>query len=389
MFITKNVVAIQCSNTKDEQYALFCDDKGLYHGNDRDGFILLVILENINPVDRFIKIYYHFPYICVTERYGINAAVVNILDKNMLNLSRKDYHSDVSSYSVGFLERDERVLLIHQTEWNRLDITDLTTGELLTEREIVCKDTGETIETKWGTTRKMEKKNYIDYFHSLIHVSPDSKHFLSNGWVWQPCDNIVCFETETFFEEYETCGKRIEYYRGYAWDRPCTFVENDMLVIAADKDDIIVGADIAEAEIKEPPAYHQLLFYKLSEVKSCKYTYSGYENYDTLPLAYSDKADCDVFTFDEYGEIAGGEIHYNSDVKRLIVLSGKGAFELTLDGKIIHCNPEIKQSIGNWSIRRNDTQKVKHSDLLENWQYDMFRHSFYRFNKDKIEKHTF
>ena len=389
MFEDKNVLAIQCSNTENEQYALFCDNKGLYHGNDKDGFILLAVLENINPLDRFIKIYYHFPYICVTERYGLNATVVNIMDRNVLNLTREDYHSDVSSYSVGFLERDGRVLLIHQTQWNRLDITDLETGELLTKREIIYKKTSDMETNKWGTFPKWETKNYIDYFHSLLHISPDGKHFLSNGWIWQPFDNIMCFETDHFFREYENCGKSIEYSRGYAWDRPCAFVGNDMLVIAADKDDITVEAGIIEAELKEPPAYHQLLFYKLSEVKEGIYTYSGYENYDSLPLAYSAKADCDVFTFDEYSEVISGEIYYKSDTERLIVLSGKGAFELTLGGKIINSDPEIKQDVSNWSIRRNDTQTTKHSDWLQNWQYDAIRHSFYRFHKNKVEKSVF
>ena len=389
MLDNKNIIAIQCSDTPDERYALFCDDNSLYHGNDTEGFTLLAVLESISPLDRFIKIYYHFPYVCVTERYGLHAVAVHIVDKHVLYLTREDYHCDVSSYSVGFIERDGRVLLIHQTQWNRLDITDLETGESLTEREIICRETGETETNKWGAFPKMEKKNYIDYFHSLLHVSPDGKHFLSNGWVWQPFDNIRCFETDRFFKEYETCGKHIEYYRGYAWDRPCAFVGNDMVVIAADKDDITCEADVAESELKEPPAYHQLLFYKLSEVTAGIYTYSGYENYDTLPLAYSDKADCDVFDFDEYGEITNGEIHYQPDTDHLIILSPKGAFEVALDGKIIHSDPEIKQSVSNWSIRRNDTQKVKPSDLLQNWQYDMIRHSFYRLNENKIEKNVF
>ena len=380
----KNVIAIQCSNTSDEYYAIFCNDKGLYHGNDKDGFVLLSVLGNISTTDRFIKMYYHYPYICVTERYGVNASVINISSGQALNLKRKDYHSDVSSYSIGFLEREGRVLLIHQTEWNRLDITDLETGELLTEREVVLREANEK-----GAFKKWEKKNYIDYFHSLLHVSPDYKHFLSNGWIWQPFDNIVCFETERFLKEYEPSVKSIMYHRGYAWDRPCTFVGSDMFVIAADTDWIIVGEGVDETTLKEPPAYHQLLFYKLSEVKAGTYSYNGYENYDTMPLAYSDRAACDVFAFDEYGEISEGELHYNYKKGNLIAISSKGAFELTLDGKIVNNKPDIKQSVANWALRRNDTQTVKHTDLLQNWQYDVVRHSFYRYSENKIETIAF
>ena len=383
MLEVKNVLAIQCFNTQNGQYALFCDDKGVYHGNDKDGFILLAVLENIILLDRPIKIYYHFPYICVTERYGLNAATVNIADKNVIKFTREDYHCDVSSYSAGFLEHNGRVLLIHQTQWNRLDITDLETEKLLTEREVSVRDLGQKDECG-GTI--YEHNNYIDYFHSLLHISPDGKHFLSNGWIWQPSDNIMCFETERFLEEYETCGEHIEYYRGYAWDRPCTFVGNDILVIASDKDEITAEEGIAEAELKETPTYHQLLFYKLSEVKDKIYTYSGYENYDALPLAYSEKADCDVFVFDEYGEITCGELHYDSETKRLIALSEKGAFELTLDGELIRSDPEIKLSVNNWDIRHHDVRSLKPSDWLKNWQYDAIRHSFYRFSDNRVEK---
>ena len=384
MLKDKNVLAIQCSNTQNEQYALFCDDKGVYHGSDKEGFTLLAVIENISFLDRPIKMYYHFPYICVTERYGLNAAVVNIADRHVLKLTREDYHCDVSSYSIGFIEHNGRVLLIHQTQWNRLDITDLGTEELLTEREIIFRETGEMETNNWGTSPKMESKNYIDYFHSLLHISPDNKHFLSNGWIWQPSDNIMCFETEQFLKEYEPCGEHIKYYRGYTWDRPCTFVGNDTLVIAADKDEITAEDGVNESELKEPPTYHQLLFYKLSEVKARIYTYSGYEGHDTFPLAYSAKADCDVFTFDEYGDIAVGELHYEPETEHLIVLSAKGAFELTLDGRILHNDPEIKLSIGDWAMRR-DARTVNPLEWLQNWQYDAIRHSFYRFKGDRIE----
>jgi len=55
----------------------------------------------------------------------------------------------------------------------------------------------------------------------------------------------------------------------------------------------------------------------------------------------------------------------------------------------VSSNPDIKQSVSNWTLRRNDTQAVKPMDLLQNWQYDVIRHSFYRFNENKIETIAF
>jgi len=190
MFQDNNVLAIQCSDTQNVQYAIFCDDKGLYHGNETDGFTLLAVLDNITLLDKPIKMYYHFPYICVTEQFGLNASVVKITDGKTLKLARLDYHCDVSSYSIGFLEYNGSVLLIHQTQWYRLDITDLETGELLTESDIIYLDTDDIVTTESGVYHKTERKRFIPYFHSLIHVSPDCKHFLSNGWVWTPQDKI-------------------------------------------------------------------------------------------------------------------------------------------------------------------------------------------------------
>ena len=296
-----NVLAAVCSNTEDERYALFCDDRGFYHGQC-GGFVRLAVLQNIDPGKR-VKMYYHFPYICVSERFGLNAAVVNIETGSVVNLKREDYHSDVSGYSIGFVDHGGESLLVHQTRWNRLDITNLATGQLLTEREIVCNNIG----------GKMEYKNFIDFFHSLLHVSPDGKHFLSNGWIWHPVGNIICFETAAFLRDFETGGKPIEY---------------------------------------------------LDEVKTGVYAYSGYTNYDTLPMAFSGMADCDAFAFNEYGEISGGELHYNKKTGHLVVLSEKGAFELTLAGEIV----------------RHDT------GIKLDWQYDTIRNMLYRWNKNKVER---
>jgi hypothetical protein len=136
-----------------------------------------------------IGLYVHGPWVCVTERFGVNASLINTATGAVRGLSRADYHSDVSSYSIGFLDRDGRTLLVAQTQWNRLDVFDAETGTNLTSREVFLRDSGRRDEHG----RKMyDQSNYVDYFHSLLHVSPDSRHFLSNGWVWSPVDVVEC-----------------------------------------------------------------------------------------------------------------------------------------------------------------------------------------------------
>jgi len=80
-----------------------------------------------------IRMYFHHPYVCITERFRIHAALVNIETGKIRRLHRGDYNCDVSSYGIAFLEKDSKTLLLHQTDWNRLDIMDIETGLLLTK----------------------------------------------------------------------------------------------------------------------------------------------------------------------------------------------------------------------------------------------------------------
>jgi|GEM_PF-4682929 len=49
-----------------------------------------------------ISLQYHYPFICVCERFGVNAALVNLTTGTVREMRREDYHCDVSSYSIGF-----------------------------------------------------------------------------------------------------------------------------------------------------------------------------------------------------------------------------------------------------------------------------------------------
>ena len=110
-------------NLRVSMYALFGDDGHLYL-TQADGSPVSVAHLPFISTGVQIKLYVHEPWVCVTERFGTHAALINLEKASVRELKREDYHADVSSYSIGFLRRDGRVLLVHQTEWNRLDIMD-------------------------------------------------------------------------------------------------------------------------------------------------------------------------------------------------------------------------------------------------------------------------
>ncbi|GHU05882.1 hypothetical protein FACS1894158_10290 [Betaproteobacteria bacterium] len=279
-----------------------------------------------------IALYYHHPYVCVTERYGLNAALVNLETGAVRAYKREPYHCDVSSYAAGFLDRDGRTLFICQTAWNRLDIFDAETDACLTEREIICRNIQEGYRNEDGKwiDPVYERKNYLDYFHSLLQVAPDGQHFLSNGWVWGPMDGILLFSTEQFLQEFEPGYYHWSYMcDGYNWDRPCAFINNDLFVIALD--DALKTGNL-EADEKEAYVYQQLAFIRPADTAEAE---------DHRVKLYRG-AVCDAFAINNGGAVQG-LLYYDREKNYLVALcplNGAGAY--SLDGKTIWRLPEIK-----------------------------------------------
>ena len=178
---------------------------------------------NLNPdlpVAKFaLKIYSRDQWIVVVEEKGVRGIVVNLDDADWrMVLSREDYHVNHCSWAIGFFRREDAVVLIHATEWNRLDMTSLDTRQCLTERE-VCS----------GIADGTETTNYLDFFHSRLHMAPDEKHFVINGWCWSPWDVMYAWNIDQFGDTFEPGGFCLNALdrNGYNWDRPCCFVDNE------------------------------------------------------------------------------------------------------------------------------------------------------------------
>jgi len=90
-------------------------------------------------------------------------------------LNRSYYHAHVYEYPVCFAKLEsQRDVLIHcPNEYNRIEIEDVRTGELLTKCD----------------TRKPK-----DFFHSRLATSPNGKLLLSAGWVWHPFDAVCVWD---------------------------------------------------------------------------------------------------------------------------------------------------------------------------------------------------
>lgn len=166
--------------------------------------------------DLILEIYCYENYAAIVESKGLNG-VVFVMDDPMwrMELARKDYHSGSCTWPIGFFMRDCKVNLIHATLWNRIDFTELESGNVLTEREVDYE----------------KKKNYLDYFHSSLYVSPDEQHFVVNGWCWHPWDVLYSWNIDQFKIDFEPSGTCLDaLQREFSnWDRPCCFIDNDII----------------------------------------------------------------------------------------------------------------------------------------------------------------
>lgn len=179
----KQVLAIQQLNPQADVFALLLEGGMVFLYNQTTKKEKhLVSLDKVKH--GAIQMKYCPPYLCMSERFGLHSAVINLESGEVQCFSREEYHSNVASYSIGFLQREGRVLLLHQTQWNRLDLTDLATGTCLTKRDCYIRNTKPSYKDaagKW-VAGETEQKNYLGYFHSLLHISPGGTTFLSNGF---------------------------------------------------------------------------------------------------------------------------------------------------------------------------------------------------------------
>lgn len=167
--------------------------------------------------------------------------------KTTLRLTRDDYHQEQCRYPLGYFELDGRLLLVHATEWNRLDVSDPRTGELLTAR---------TIDTAPGQKRP---EHHLDYFHSDLLVSPEGTRVIDNGWIWHPVGQVRVFSLarwirENPWESEDGPSVRALNFRESFWDGPVCWLDENTLAVWGDgesADDLMPAAIIYDAESGE------------------------------------------------------------------------------------------------------------------------------------------
>jgi len=167
---------------------------------------------------------------------GLHAAVVNVYGRRglvldianggvLMTLDRGDDRNSITPFPIAFAARNGKALLIHATAWNRLDASDPSTGELLTERPAVS-----------GRGNNETPAHYLDFWHCELSVSPDGELIGSFGWNWHPVGVIAVWSLRRWLEENvwesEDGPTKTEFLHvPYLWDVPYCWIDNRTIAV--------------------------------------------------------------------------------------------------------------------------------------------------------------
>ncbi|MBX3450081.1 MAG: hypothetical protein KF777_11000 [Planctomycetaceae bacterium] len=143
----------------------------------------------------------------------------------ILPLDRGDYRPENSFFPFAFCDDGIHTLAITATDWNRLDIYNLRSGELLSSRPSTSYERSEE-----------RPPHYLDYFHAQLTVSLDNQWVADNGWIWHPVGqirtwNLQQWVTSNPWESEDGDSLRLPVARDYYWDGPLCWVGPTTLAV--------------------------------------------------------------------------------------------------------------------------------------------------------------
>lgn len=171
-------------------------------------------------------------FAAVVHDYGRHGRVYDLrTGRRTVELDGGDYHPETVPFSFAFVEREGRTVAIHRTAWNRLDVSDAATGDLLTDRGPTSYRDGEE-----------RPEHYLDYFHGRLLVGPDGRWIVDDGWVWHPVGIPTVWDVGRWLDanvwESEDGPSRVSLaYRDYYWDHGMCWIDSDRIALEGIGDD--------------------------------------------------------------------------------------------------------------------------------------------------------
>ncbi|MCB9855053.1 MAG: hypothetical protein H6818_05140 [Phycisphaerales bacterium] len=187
-------------------------------------------------------------YGAVYQTFGERAHVFHMHKYDSMDLTRGTYCTKHSHFSIAFFRENGRPLLVAATDWNRLEVFDPASGDILTKR-------GPNMTLKNGK----EPKHFFGQFRGQLTVSPDECRIVDNGWVWTPFGSAKVWNLRDWIHrnKWESDdGLSLKYlaWRRYHWNTPACWVGNERIAFwgwGADDDFLIPAILVFDASTGE------------------------------------------------------------------------------------------------------------------------------------------
>ena len=197
----------------------------------------------------------------VVNDYGRHGEVIDLESNRVtVTIDGGDYHPDTVPLSLAFARHEGGTVVIHRTKWNRLDVSDPRTGELLTPRD--------------SPSAQPMGEHYLDYFHGALYVQPDGEYVLDDGWIWHPLGvptvwSLPRWIRENVWESEDGPTKRKVCPRDSYWNHGMCWLDSTRVAIGGIGDDdaeMVHGMRIFDVTSVEPSRSDQWVGLYASEL---------------------------------------------------------------------------------------------------------------------------
>lgn len=138
--------------------------------------------------------------VVLVNDYKLNGVIYNPAISQNIWLYRKDYHADISQYSIALYKNELGVPhLIYAVDWNHIQIMNLETLQVLTADKSLIVENAEQkyldFYKSWSGPRNyLPWPSNFDYFFGQLLLSPDRTKFLSRGGVGGRMMTLKCLK---------------------------------------------------------------------------------------------------------------------------------------------------------------------------------------------------
>lgn len=215
---------------------IFTDQGQLWRINLDNGNAQLISRaskQQVNPSGSVsLKVSKNNQLIAMTSRSKVNTGqpynqgvVADLVSGDIvMALSCGDYRIEHTVFPVEFIEHKGETLVIHATDWKRLDITNPLTSEKFTERDFKL------------MPKETENKGSFSEWNGELVLSPNQERIATIGWIWHPIGIAYSWDVQAWlggsvWEAEQGDSKKCYTCWDYFWDSPFFWIDDNKLCI--------------------------------------------------------------------------------------------------------------------------------------------------------------